>query len=154
MAATLLSASGRVTSVTQNVCAYEEIPLGGVDLSSRKVPLLSRVEFQFYLSDVPDTQTIFMGAITKNDDPSNLGIDQDGVIDSFLLDVQENASAPAYNKLSPIVIERRAPIYLASDSIQVAAFSGHASIDISVIVRVFFEVKLVSTNVMVALLSS
>lgn len=148
---TLITARGSVSSTTQNTIAYEEVALGGVDLSSRKIPVIHRIELVVFPNDAPTTMQYFRGGIATSDEVSSVHVSDDEILAAAQVSSKEESAA--FVLAMPYVFEFSVPIAVARSSIYIVASSSDATIDTNVRARVFFEVKTVTSNTMVALLA-
>jgi len=154
MSTLLMAANSSVAhAVADSTLVLSELSLAGVDISSRKIPLFHRIEFYLWFSATPASWTLARFGVLSDDSLSNILSDDDDVIAMGMINIDE--SGGGYRLISPRIIDFATPVAKATSKIWVGAYSSTAATyGFYVQVRVFYEIKIVSSNVMVALLAN
>lgn len=151
---TLLAARSQIV-INSAAPTEVEIPLAAVDLSSRKIPLIHQVEFQGELSSLDGGINKFTACLASSDSIDSTYIDDDEVIDSVSLSGLTIAGDPETGSFLAMLNHSRlfkSPIAIAKSSLWLHG-TGDANAELTVHVRVWFQVKTVTSNVLVALLA-
>jgi len=154
MGTILMSANSSIANAdANNTIDIEEISLGGVDVSSRKIPLIYRVEFFLRYSATPAAYTISKFGLLSDDSPTDIEPDDDDAVALGFVNIDE--SGGGFRLISPIIMDFPTPIAKATSKLYAAARSTTGgTYNFMVEARVFYEVKAVTSNVMVALLAN
>lgn len=153
--ATLITASGNVTAVTDDVIVTDEIPLYSVDLSARKVPLIHSVHLDLYWDGMELGASYYTAALVTNEDIDDLTLVNKGVIAN--IQVLSNLATSGHGVIQPSrIVDFEEPIAVAASSLYVAIQSNALGESRVIVgrVRVFYQAKVVSSSQIVALLSS
>lgn len=156
--ATIITASGNVTGVSDDTITTDEIPLYSVDLSARKVPLIHRVDLELYWDGMNAGAAYYTAALVSNDDVDDLTLVNRGVVANMQV-LSNLVTGGSQMVVQPTrMLEFQEPIAVAASSLYVAvqsdAIDGDPSRTVVARVRIFYQAKVVSSSQLVALLSA
>lgn len=152
--ATILTAT-TYEDVTGVVKSYTEMPLGGVDLTSRRIPLIHTVEMELNPTGdiVKDAVIKLRIGLAQSSSIVSLSIHDDEVIAAMVLNYFEATGGGAFSNSTPLVRTFSPPVGVSKSSLYMVTQSSNATETFQARLRIFYEVKVVTQSVMLAMLS-